>query len=64
MSTGSVIGSILVLLHFYAWNPAVASLWPGVAGVFQVILILGSALLFFVSRTQGTADAYGGYSGF
>ena len=64
MSTSAVIGSILVLLHFYAWNPDVLTLWPGVAGLFQVTLILGSALLFFVSRSGGGSDEYGGYSGF
>lgn len=64
VSLGAIIGSILVLLHFYAWNPDVTTLWPGVAAIFQVILILGSALLFFVARTSSTSDSYGGYSGF
>ena len=64
VSTSAIIGSILVLLHFYAWNSDVPTLWPGVAGVFQVILVLGSALLFFVSRSGGGTDEYGGYSGF
>ncbi|KAK9799800.1 hypothetical protein WJX73_010831 [Symbiochloris irregularis] len=64
VSTGAVVGSILVLLHFYAWNSEVPSLWPGIAGIFQVILILGSALIFFVSRSGGGSDDYGGYSGF
>lgn len=63
-STGAVAGSVLVLLHFYAWNAEVPSLWPGIAGIFQVILILGSALIFWVSRTGGGSDDYGGYSGF
>jgi hypothetical protein len=36
--------------------------WPGVAGILQVTCILGSGLLFFVSRGQGESDY--GYSGF
>lgn len=64
VSTSAIIGSIMVLLHFYAWDHAVLTMWPGVAGLFQVTLILGSALLFFVSRSSGGSDSYGGYTGF
>lgn len=46
-------------------NPAMKGqpLWPGVAGIFQVVSILASGLVFFVSRTPADGG-YGGYQGF
>jgi len=47
-----------------AMNPeAGGEVWPGVAGVFQVACILGSGLLFFISRTP-VEGSYGGYEVF
>lgn len=47
-----------------AMNPAMAGqVWPGVAGVFQVAFILGSGLMFFVSRSPAEGS-YGGYEVF
>eukprot|EP00877_Chromochloris_zofingiensis_P002392 jgi/Chrzof1/12153/Cz06g23030.t1 len=64
VSFAAVVGAVWVLLHRYALNPEQAGeIWPGVAGVFQVACILGSGLLFFVSRTPADGE-YGGYSGF
>lgn len=63
VSFGSVAGSVWVLLQAYALNPTAASAWPGVAGLFQVTLILGSALTFFVSRTPA-GESSGAYSQF
>ena len=65
VSFSSVVGAVWVLLGDYALNPDVLNVWPGVAGLFQVTLILGAALLFFVSRTPADASSnYGGYGGF
>ena len=54
------MGAVWVLLSDYALKEGSETVWPGVAGLFQVTLILGSALLFFVSRTP--SDDSGGYS--
>lgn len=60
VSFGSFAGAVWVLLQAYALNPSAVTNWPGAAGVFQVILILGSALTFFVSRTPAgeSSSAY------
>ena len=49
-----------------ASNPdlSAAEKWPGAAGIFQVSFILGSGLLFFVSRTPGSSSTYDGYGSF
>lgn len=60
VSFGAIVGAVWVLLSDYALNPDVSNVWPGVAGLFQVTLILGAALLFFVSRTP----AEGSYESF
>ena len=60
VSFGSIIGAVWVLLQDYALVEGVDNVWPGVACLFQVTLILGSALLFFVSRTP-TDSSGGGY---
>lgn len=58
------LSSVLLVVVIAALNPEQAGeIWPGVAGVFQVACILGSGLLFFVSRTPADGE-YGGYSGF
>ena len=36
MSIASVVLGVFVLLHFYAWNEAGTTIWPGVAVLFQV----------------------------
>lgn len=64
VSFAAVAGAVWVLLGHYALNPDVTNVWPGVAGLFQVTLILGSALLFFVARTPSTESNYGGYGAF
>ena len=64
VACSSVVLGIWVLLHFYAWNAEVKDVWPGVACLFQVCCILGSALLFWVSRTPGDESGYGGYGSF
>jgi len=51
-------------LKSYALNDAIDVMWPGVAGLFQVTLILAAGLLLFVSRTpaEGTGSAnYGAF---
>ncbi|GAB4823760.1 hypothetical protein N2152v2_010806 [Parachlorella kessleri] len=62
VSIGAIIGSVLVMLHYYALPDE--SKWPGLANVFSVACILGSALLFFMSRTPGEEGGGGGYVGF
>ena len=59
VSFGAIVGAVWVLLSDYALNPDVSDIWPGVAGLFQVALILGAALLFFVSRTPAESSGYG-----
>ena len=64
VSFASIIGSVWVLLGKYALNTDATNVWPGIAGLFQVTLILGSALLFFVARTPGSDSSYGAYGSF
>lgn len=64
VSFGSIMAAVAVLLKDYALNDAVDGVWPGVAGLFQVTLILGSGLLLFVSRTPtegGGSASYGAF---
>ena len=64
VSFGSIMAAVAVLLKDYALNEQVDGVWPGVAGLFQVTLILGSGLLLFVSRTPtegGGSASYGGF---
>lgn len=64
VSFGSIMAAVAVLLKDYALNEQVDRVWPGVAGLFQVTLILGSGLLLFVSRTPtegGGSASYGGF---
>lgn len=58
VSFGSIVGAVWVLLSDYALKEGTSTVWPGVAGIFQVALILGSALLFFVSRTPSDDAGY------
>ena len=58
VSFGSIVGAVWVLLSDYALKEEVSTVWPGVAGIFQVALILGAALLFFVSRTPSDDAGY------
>lgn len=37
VSFASVVGAVWVLLGHYALNPDVPTVWPGIAGLFQVI---------------------------
>lgn len=53
VSFGSIIGAVWVFLAGYATKPGVDTVWPGVAAIFQVCFILGSALALFVSRSPG-----------
>ncbi|KAK9809248.1 hypothetical protein WJX72_012057 [[Myrmecia] bisecta] len=64
VSSSAVIGSVMVLLKDYALDPNVHNVWPGIACLFQVTCILGSALLFFVSRTPTSDSSGGGYGAF
>ena len=62
VSFGAIMGSVAVLLQSYALNDAINVVWPGVAGLFQVTLILAAGLLLFVSRTpagDAAASSYG-----
>eukprot|EP00879_Flechtneria_rotunda_P003907 GHRR01004147.1.p1 GENE.GHRR01004147.1~~GHRR01004147.1.p1 ORF type:complete len:170 (+),score=25.44 GHRR01004147.1:115-624(+) len=60
VSFSAVVGSVWVLMQHYAMNPDMAGeVWPGVAGIFQVACILGSGLLFFVSRTPADGSGSG-----
>ena len=40
VSFASVVGAVWVLLGHYALNPDVSTVWPGIAGLFQVSLQL------------------------
>ena len=65
ISIAAIGGSVAVLLKDYALDSTVQTTWPGVAGICQVTLILGSALLFFVSRIPGDSEgSYSAYSSF
>ena len=64
VSFGAIMGSVSVLLQSYALNDAVDVVWPGVAGLFQVTLILAAGLLLFVSRTPADGAAPSSYGTF
>lgn len=64
VSFGSIMGSVAVLLQSYALNDAVEVVWPGVAGLFQVTLILAAGLLLFVSRTPADGSSSTNYGTF
>lgn len=64
VSFGAIMGSVAVLLQSYALNDAVDVVWPGVAGLFQVTLILAAGLLLFVSRTPADGSAPSSYGTF
>ena len=49
MSLGAIIGSVAVLVSGYAKNAAVDEIWPGVAVVFQSVLIILSGLVYFIT---------------
>ncbi|GAQ84641.1 hypothetical protein KFL_001980240 [Klebsormidium nitens] len=51
LSFVSLAGSVGLLINDYA-NPAITSTWPGVAGVCQCTFILGSGLLYWMSRSS------------
>ncbi len=63
VSFGSIMGSVAVLMKSYALNDATDAVWPGVAGLFQVTLILAAGLLLFISRTpaEGASPNYGAF---
>lgn len=58
------MAAVTVLLKDYALNDAVDGVWPGVAGLFQVTLILGAGLLLFVSRTPTEGGGTASYGAF
>ena len=64
VSFGSIMASVAVLMKDYALNDAVTVVWPGVAGLFQVTLILASGLLLFVSRTSAEGSSSTTYGAF
>ena len=64
VSFGSIMGSVAVLLKSYALNDAIDVVWPGVAGLFQVTLILAAGLLLFVSRTSAEGSSSTSYGAF
>jgi hypothetical protein len=45
IAVGALVGSILVLTHFYAGNVYAESVWPGVAVLLQNILIFLATLV-------------------
>eukprot|EP00199_Chlamydomonas_sp_CCMP681_P003101 CAMPEP_0119107662 /NCGR_PEP_ID=MMETSP1180-20130426/11529_1 /TAXON_ID=3052 ORGANISM="Chlamydomonas cf sp, Strain CCMP681" /NCGR_SAMPLE_ID=MMETSP1180 /ASSEMBLY_ACC=CAM_ASM_000741 /LENGTH=179 /DNA_ID=CAMNT_0007093181 /DNA_START=11 /DNA_END=550 /DNA_ORIENTATION=- len=67
MSFGSIVGAVWVMIEHYANNEELTSAaekWPGVAGIFQVVLVLASGLLLFVSRAPSEDAADMGYGSF
>uniref|UniRef100_A0A7R9V005 Transmembrane protein 50A n=1 Tax=Chlamydomonas euryale TaxID=1486919 RepID=A0A7R9V005_9CHLO len=66
VSFSSIVAAVWVLIAHYSSNPDLSSSekWPGAAGIFQVSFILGSGLLFFLSRTPGESSSYEGYGTF
>ncbi|GAX76275.1 hypothetical protein CEUSTIGMA_g3719.t1 [Chlamydomonas eustigma] len=66
VSFASLVAAVWVMIQHYSSNPdfTPAEKWPGAAGIFQVSFILGSALLFFISRTPGNSSSYDGYGAF
>eukprot|EP01025_Chloroclados_australasicus_P040529 TRINITY_DN4238_c0_g1_i3.p2 TRINITY_DN4238_c0_g1~~TRINITY_DN4238_c0_g1_i3.p2 ORF type:complete len:189 (+),score=15.24 TRINITY_DN4238_c0_g1_i3:79-567(+) len=62
ISFGAVIGAIWNMTQNYALaDKSGEDVWPGVAGIFQVLFLLGSGMVMFVSRSQ--VDDMGGYAG-
>eukprot|EP01024_Parvocaulis_polyphysoides_P024585 TRINITY_DN22487_c0_g2_i6.p2 TRINITY_DN22487_c0_g2~~TRINITY_DN22487_c0_g2_i6.p2 ORF type:complete len:159 (-),score=19.46 TRINITY_DN22487_c0_g2_i6:313-789(-) len=62
VSFGAVIGSVWNMTQNYALKENMGSeIWPGVAGIFQVVFLLASAMVMFISRSQ--SDEMGGYTG-
>lgn len=53
VSLGAVIGSVVNLIQHYATNPLAKTVWPGVAGLLQCILVLASGLVFYLTRASG-----------
>ena len=64
VSFGSIMASVAVLLKEYALNDSINAVWPGVAGLFQVTLILAAGLLLFVSRTPAEGSSSATYGAF
>ena len=66
VSFASIVAAVWVMIAHYSSNPELSSAekWPGAAGIFQVSFILGSGLLFFMSRTPGGSSSYDGYGTF
>ncbi|KFM23204.1 Transmembrane protein 50A [Auxenochlorella protothecoides] len=60
VSSGAVTGSVFVMLHHFG-SSAQDTRWVGIASVLEVACILGSALLFFVSRSPGDEGGYDAY---
>jgi len=54
VSFGSLVGAVWIMVQDFSRNEDLTSeeKWPGVAGVIQSFLILGSGLLFWVSRSS------------
>ncbi|GMH44975.1 hypothetical protein BSKO_12932 [Bryopsis sp. KO-2023] len=51
LSLGAVVGGVWMLVQDYATKDGV-DIWPGVAGLCQVFMVLASGLVFFLSRTS------------
>ncbi|MEW5302747.1 MAG: hypothetical protein WDW36_005497 [Sanguina aurantia] len=66
VSFSAVVAAVWIMLLHYSQHPeqSAAEKWPGVAGIFQVCLILASGLLFFLARTPADGDGYDGYGSF
>lgn len=63
LSFGAIVGAVWMLLQDYALKQSeVESIWPGVAGVFQVSLVLSSGLVFFLSRGSTDSGGFAFYS--
>ncbi|KAK2076407.1 hypothetical protein QBZ16_000932 [Prototheca wickerhamii] len=56
----AVGGAVIVMLHHFG-DATQDTRWIGVACVLETATILGSALLFFVSRTPGEEGGYDTY---
>lgn len=65
VSFGSIVASVWVMILHYTSHDELsgAEKWPGVACIFQTVFILGSGILFFLSRTPLDGD-YDGYANF
>ncbi|KAL6745536.1 hypothetical protein V8C86DRAFT_2975444 [Haematococcus lacustris] len=67
VSFASVVAAVWVLIACFTSNPELSAeeRWPGAAGILQVVCILGSGLLLFVSRSPSEdAAGYAGYGAF